>query len=66
MGEITLLWCLMYMTLKLETSLQISHLQSAFNILPTGEATGFVDWTGDGASASEEALSTLQSHKENL
>lgn len=54
------------MTLKLKTSLHISHLQSAFNILPTGEATGFVDWAGDGASAPEEALSASKSHKENL
>lgn len=66
MGEFTPLWNLMYMTLKLKASLKISHLRSVLHCLPTGEVTGFVDWAGDAGSGSEEAISTFQSHKENL
>lgn len=56
----------MYMTLQLKANLKILYPQAALDILPAGEATGFVDWAGDAVSASEEALSTLQAHKENL
>lgn len=56
----------MYMTLKLKASLKISHLRSVLHSLPTGEVTDFVDWAGDTGSVSEEAVSTFQSHKENL
>lgn len=53
-------------TLQLKTSLKIFYLQAALDVLPAGEVAGFVDWEGDAVSASEEALSRSQSHKENL
>lgn len=58
--------CWMYLTLQLKISLKILYLQAALDVLPAGEVAGFVGWAGDAVSASEEALSTSQSHKENL
>lgn len=56
----------MYTTLQLKISLKILYLQAALDVLPAGEVAGSVGWAGDAVSASEEALSTSQSHKENL
>lgn len=58
--------CWISTTLQLKTSLKILYLQAALDVLPAGEVAGFVDWAGDAVSAPEEALSTSQSHKENL